>query len=713
MNLPFPATATRLQKSGRQTTGRHASCCPHDCPSACALEIEVLDNNTIGRVYGSQEQTYTAGVICAKVARYAERIHHPDRLLHPLRRTGPKGSGQWQRISWDEALDLTVNAMQEAGRQFGSESVWPYYYAGTMGLVMRDGINRLRHEMRYSGFYSTICTALAWPGYLAGTGRLAGPDPREMALSDCVVIWGTNAVATQVNVMTHAIRARKERGAKIVVIDIYHNATMQQADLALCLRPGTDGALACAVMHILFRDNLADRAYLQQFSDCPDELEAHLQSRTPEWASAITGLDVAEIEAFAQLVGHTKRSYFRLGYGFSRQRNGSASMHAASCIATVLGAWQHEGGGAFHNNGAIFHWNKQMIEGLDLVDPTIRRLDQSQIGRVLTHDPVALQGGPPVKMLLNQNTNPVSVAPEQTLVKQGFARDDLFTVVHEQFMTDTAQMADLVLPATMFMEHDDVYSGGGHQHITLGPKLIDAPGECWSNHQLITALASRLGAKHKGFSMSPRELIDQTLQASGWGTLAGIETKKFIDCQPDFATAHYRDGFAWPDKKFRFKPDWATVPFANNGPMGPFDSLPVLPDYWDINEAATGDYPFKLATSPARQYLNSSFTETKTSRTKEVRPTVLIHPSDAERLGIEDGCEVELSNARGAVRLHAKLFRGVLPGVLIAESIWPNSAYPDGNGINTLTGADQAAPFGGAAFHDIHAAIRPYLNTSD
>jgi anaerobic selenocysteine-containing dehydrogenase len=192
------------------------------------------------------------------------------------------------------------------------------------------------------------------------------------------------------------------------------------------------------------------------------------------------------------------------------------------------------------------------------------------------------------------------------------------------------------------------------------------------------------------------------------GSEAIVGTKKFIDCQPDFATAHYRNGFAWPDKKFRFKPDWATVPFANNGPMGPFASLPTLPDYWAINEAATEDYPFKLATSPARQYLNSSFTETKTSRSKEVRPTVLIHPSDAGRLAIEDGCEVALSNERGAVRLHAKLFRGVLPGVLIAESIWPNSAYPDGQGINTLTGADQAAPFGGAAFHDIHAAIRRY-----
>ena len=285
---------------------RRHSACPHDCPSTCALEVEVIDGRTIGRVRGAEDNSYTAGVICAKVARYAERIHHPDRLLHPLRRVGPKGSGRFARVSWDEALDLVAERFLEAERRGGPESVWPYYYAGTMGLVMRDGINRLRHVKRYSGQFSTICTNIAWTGYIAGTGKLAGSDPREMAGSDCVVIWGTNAVHTQVNVMTHALRARKERGAKIVAVDIYMNATMKQADMALVVRPGTDGALACAVMHVLFRDGHADRDYLARYADCPDELEAHLRTRDPRWAAAITGLSVAEIEAFAKLVGETE-----------------------------------------------------------------------------------------------------------------------------------------------------------------------------------------------------------------------------------------------------------------------------------------------------------------------------------------------------------------------------------------------------------------------
>jgi anaerobic selenocysteine-containing dehydrogenase len=677
------------------------SACPHDCPSTCALEVELLDERTIGRVRGARDNDYTDGVICAKVARYAERIHHPGRLLDPLVRKGAKGSGEFVSASWDAALDLVAEKLLAAERRYGAQTVWPYYYAGTMGLVMRDGINRLRHAKKYSGFFSTICVNPAWTGYMAGTGRIAGPDPREMAKSDLVVIWGTNAVNTQVNVMTHAVRARKERGAKIVAVDVYMNGTMEQADLPVLVRPGTDGALACAVMHCLFREGKADRDYLERYTDVPAELEAHVRERSPAWAAAITGCDVETIEAFARLVGERKRAYFRLGYGFSRSRNGAANMHAASCIAAVTGAWRYEGGGAFHNNSAIYHWNKSMIEGWDARDSAVRMLDQSRIGPILEGELVALAGGPPVTALFIQNTNPVSVAPDQTRVKRGFAREDLFVCVHEQFMTETAQAADVVLPATMFMEHDDVYQGGGHQYIILGPKLIEPPGQCRSNHEVICGLAARVGATHPGFTMSARELIDWTLVNSGWGTLAELEEKHWIDCQPDFRTAHYLDGFAWPDGKFRFKPDWPTVPFPRQGGLsGPVDTMPRLPDHWNAIEEADAEHPFRLATSPARSFLNSTFTETPTSRASEQRPHVMVHPDDAAALGIADGDKVVLGNRRGEVRLHATVFAGVRRGVLIAESVFPNATFEDGRGINTLTGADAIAPFGGAAFHD-------------
>ena len=269
--------------------------------------------------------------------------------------------------------------------------------------------------------------------------------------------------------------------AKIVAVDVYETETMRQADLALCLKPGTDGALACALMHILFRDGLADRAYLERYTDKPSELETHLRTRDPGWAAAITGLDPADIERFAALVGRTKRTFFRLGYGFSRQRNGAANMHAALCIPAVTGAWAHEGGGAFHSNSGIFKLRKTMIEGLDVRNSSVRRLDQSRVGAILTGDAEALKEGPPVQAMLIQNTNPLAVAPHQEKVRRGFSRDDLFVCVHEQFMTDTARYADIVLPATMFLEHDDIYTAGGHQHLQFAPKAVEPPAGCRSN----------------------------------------------------------------------------------------------------------------------------------------------------------------------------------------------------------------------------------------
>lgn len=682
------------------------SVCPHDCPSACALDVELLGDNRIGRVHGAKANTYTDGVICAKVARYSERVEHPDRLLYPMKRVGLKGSGQFERITWDEALDCIASEFLAAEEKYGTETVWPYYYAGTMGQVQRDGINRLRHAKRYSGFYDTICTNMAWTGYIAGTGRLAGPDPREMAKADVVVIWGTNAVSTQVNVMTHAVKARKERGAKIVAVDIYRTGTIEQADFGLVVKPGTDAALACAVMHVFFRDGYADRDYMADFADVPDELEAHLKTRTPEWAAGITGLSVEEIEAFAKLIGTTKRTFMRLGYGFSRQRNGAVAMHAVASIATVAGHWQYEGGGAFHNNGAIYHFNKTMIEGLDIPNRRARKLDQSRIGAILTGDAEALKGGVPVTAMLIQNTNPMNVAPDQRRVRQGFAREDLFVVVHEQFMTDTAVMADIVLPATMFLEHDDIYRGGGHQHILFGPKLIDAPGEARENHYVHQELAKRLGVSHPGFDMSPREHVDWILQHSGWGTLAELEKTGFLDVQPDFERAHYLTGFGYPDGKFRFKPNWTKVPNNNDGPMGPWELLPELPDQWDVIELADPEHPFRLATSPARSFLNSTFAESPTGRKREGEPTVKIHPEDAVDLGIVAGDRVRLGNQRGDVVLKAAIFAGLKRGVLISEGLFPNSAFEQGEGINVLTGADPVAPYGGAAFHDTKVWVR-------
>ena len=675
------------------------SACPHDCPSTCALEVERLDANTIGKVRGAADNDYTLGVICEKVSRYRERVHHPDRLSQPLRRTGPKSSGKFEPVSWDEALDEVADAFKRAADEFGAEAVWPYHYAGTMGLVQRDGIHRLRHAMGYSDLNETICVTLAQKGWIAGTGALWGTDPREMAQSDLIVIWGTNPVSTQINVMTHVTKARKERGAKVVCVDPYRTQTAKSADIHLALRPGTDGALAVAVMHVLFTEGLTDKEYMVRYTDDPGRLEAHVKERTPAWAAKITGLAEDEIISFARLYGETERSYIRAGYGFSRSRNGAANMHAVSCLPAVTGAWRHPGGGALYINAGLFDIDQTVIKGLDVKDPSIRALDQSRIGAVLTGDDEALQGGPPVKAMLIQNQNPAMVAPETVKVLEGLRREDLFLCVHEQVMTETAELADIVLPATMFLEHDDMYKGGGHVYLQVVKKIIEPYAECRSNHDVICDLARRLGAAHPGFSMTPWQMIDRTLTDSGLPGADEAFKGRWVDCSKPSEDMRYLNGFAHADGKFHFAPDWSA--------LGPDHAvMPELPDHLDNIDESGSDHPFRMVTAPARRFLNSTFTETPTSLKKEVRPTALINPDDCEELGLVDGGKVRIGNAKASVVVHAKSFDGLQPGVIVVEGIWPNKAFVEGIGINALTSDDAAPPAGGAVFHDTAVWLR-------
>ena len=544
------------------------SACPHDCPSTCALDVEILAPNRIGRVHGAKDNSYTAGVICAKVARYAERVHHPDRLLQPMVRSGGKGEGAWKEASWEAALDLVADRLIRAEEKHGSETVWPNYYAGTMGLVQRDGINRLRHAKKYSDLFDSFCTNFAWTGFTMGTGRLLGPDPREMAKSDCVVIWGTNAVVTQVNVMTHAVRARKERGAKIVVVDVYDNATMKQADMGIVVKPGTDGALACAVMHVLFRDGLADRDYLA---------EIHRRSGRPGSASAVAhaGMGVGHIrrsggrDRSLRAAGRHHQTHLlpaglRLCAAAQRRRQHACGARA-SPPSPAPGSMRAAAPSTPTRTSSSS--TRAGSKAAGLLDPRVRHLDQSKIGRVLTGDAEALYDGPPVTAMLIQNTNPANVAPEQRLVKRGMLREDLFTCVHEQFMTETAQLADVVLPATMFLEHDDIYRGGGNQHITLGPKLIDPPEGPRTNHFVIEELAKRLGvADMPGFGLTEQQHIDFMLGRRGLGDFASFKADKWADVQPDFETSHFLNGFAHKDGKFRFRPDWTGTIAPNKPP---------------------------------------------------------------------------------------------------------------------------------------------------
>ena len=682
------------------------STCPHDCPSTCALEVEKLDARTIGRVRGAESNSYTLGVVCAKVARYKERVHHPGRLATPLQRVGERGAGMaaFRPVSWDTALDIVAEKFQRIAAEHGSEAVWPYYYAGTMGLVQRDGLNRLRHEMRYSREHLTICNMLSDAGWRAGHGSKWGADTREMIESDLIVMWGGNPVHTQVNVMTHVARARKARGAKFVVVDVYKTATCEQADDYFLVRPGTDGALACAMMHVMFKEGFADREYLARYGKDWEAFERHLESRTPQWAERITGVPAARIVEFARLYGRAKAAFLRIGYGFTRSRNGAASMHAVSALAVVGGKWKARGGGALYSQSGGYGLDMTLIEGLDVRDKSTRILDQSRIGPVLTGDTRDLGAGPQVHGIFIQNTNPMSVAPELLKVREGFRRKDLFTVVHEQFLTETAEMADIVLPATTFLEHADMYISGGHTHLFVTRPVIEPFAEARENHWVVCQLAKRLGCAHPGFAMTAWEIIDATVKASG---LPGAEAiadgvaggGPWKDHLRPFEKQHFLDGFGHADGKFHFKPDWPRI--------GPDHArLPAFPDFCDVIDQPDSERTFRLVAAPARNYLNSTFTETPTSRAKEVRPTIFIHPEDCRMLGIATGDRVRIGNARGSLVIHAKPFAGLQRGVTVVESIWPNRAFEEGIGINALISADPGLPNGGAAFHDTAIWIR-------
>jgi anaerobic selenocysteine-containing dehydrogenase len=688
---------------------RQRSVCPHDCPSVCALDVEVLNETTIGRVYGAKDHSYTQGVICAKVSRYAERVHHPDRLMTPLKRVTSKQSTregkptEFEPVSWEEALDTITERFNSIGETYGNEAIWPYHYAGTMGLVQRDGLDRFRRALGTSRQHSTFCVALSDAGFKAGTGLKQGSDARLMIKSDLIVVWGGNPVSTQVNVMNHVSQAKRSNDAKFVVVDPYRTKTADKADMHLMLRPGTDGALACAVMHVLFEEGFADHDYMARHTDRPDELRDHLKTRTPEWASSITGLTVEEIIAFARLYGQSEKSFLRIGYGLSRSRNGAVNMHAVSCLPAVTGAWQHEGGGALYANADIYKLDRSTIQGTAIACNT-RIMDQSRIGHVLTGNSDDLQGGPAVQALFIQNTNPAVVAPETRRVLDGLAREDLFTVVHEQFMTETAQYADIVLPATMFLEHDDIYTAGGHTHLQVGKKLIAVPGECRSNHSVLQSLAKRLNLDHRGFFMSERELIDDLLRSSDLPDFDAMVDSGGHDCSGDtFEQTNFLEGFGTPDKRFHFSPDWSRV-----GPH--FEGMPEFPDHWNVIDVPTEECPLRLVAAPARQFLNTSFTETPSSRRMEKQPCVRIHPTDLARYNLQDGELVTLGNVQGEVSLVSKEFAGVQPGTIVVESLWPNKDFAGGLGINTLISSEPGKPNGGAVFHDTAVWIKDHAD---
>ncbi|MGB0670959.1 MAG: molybdopterin-dependent oxidoreductase, partial [Rhodospirillales bacterium] len=581
------------------------------------------------------------------------------------------------------------------------EAVWPYQYAGTMGLVQRRSIQRLTRAFGFSRQEETICSTAGKTGWMAAVGRYFGVDPMEMAKSDRIVIWGGNPVATQIQTWRVATAARKARGTRIICVDPYRTKTAEGADWHIAPRPGTDGALAVAMAHVILRDGLADRDFLARLTDFDAEVESHYAERGPDWGEAITGIPAADIEAFAREFAASKSSFLRIGFGFSRGRNGSANMHAVVCLAALTGAWGETGGGALFSMSGLFKVDFSAIEAHELGQKKTRMLDMSRIGPVLLGERDALGDGPPVAAMLIQNTNPAAVAPETAKVLKGFAREDLFLCVHEQFLTETARFADVVLPATTFLEHDDLYLAGGHTTLQVALRVLEPLGNARENLFVVNELAKRLGADHPTFSKTARNLVDETLSLSGLPDAETILAQGGQDCARDWDDHHYAKGFGHADGRFHFRPNWPA--WGQHRPA----ELPQLPDHAPVTEEADAEHPFRLVTAPAHNFLNTSFTETPGSVKLTERPRVFVTPGDAKRLGIGEGDRVRLGNRRADIALHASLRDGQQDGTLVVESIWPNAAFEEGLGINALVGADPVLPGGGAAFHDCAVWMRP------
>jgi anaerobic selenocysteine-containing dehydrogenase len=668
------------------------SVCPHDCPSACALLVTV-ENGRLTDVTGDPAHPFTQGIICGKVRAYAERVHSPLRVLHPLRRVGAKGDGGFERITWQTALGEIAERWRRIIATHGAEAIVPFSYAGTMGQIQYFAGHPLFHALGASRLDRTICINTAYAGWRATLGAVTGNDSEQMVGADLIVLWGVNAAYSTVNVMTLVKQAR-DRGAYVVCVDPYRTPTAEQADEHLMVRPGTDTALALGVMHVLIRDDRVDHDYIARATLGYERLVGHVKTYTPERVAEIVGLPAATIVAFARRYGASARSFIRVGIGVSRHENGGMTCRTLACLPALTGAYADDHGGALLSSTAGFGFDVRVLERPDLMpSPSPRVINMIHLGRVLTDPAMA----PPVKSLFVYNSNPAAVCPNQTLVLRGLARDDLFTVVHEQVMTDTAHYADLVLPATMSLEHEDLYRSYGHFYLQLARPALAPPGEARPNWEVFRGLSRELGVAEAHYAKSEADLIRELL-ATGDETVKGITYERLraegsVRMNLPHPYRPFADGAPTPSGRVEFYSEW----LARQG-------QPPLPTYVPLHEgpenvALRAEFPLQCIVPPNRFFLNSSFSQSERLRRRQKTPTVLVAPADAAERGIGDGDAVVVTSARGAARFAAELTDRTRPGVVVVEGVWWHRFHPGGRGVNVLTRDDVTDLGGGPAFH--------------
>lgn len=667
--------------------------CPHDCPDTCALEVSVSDGRVV-KVAGAADHAPTAGVLCTKVAFYPERIYHPERLLYPLRRIGPKGPGAaFERISWPQALATIADRYRQIIASDGAEAIVPYSYAGNSGLLGYASMDRrFFHRLGASQLDRTICASAGAMGYRASIGGSFGFDVENVVDARLIIIWGSNSVVSNLHFWRLAQEA-KRRGARLIAIDPCRTATADKCDQHIALLPGTDSALALGLMHVLIRDELLDYDYIAQHTLGFDALKERALHYPPARVATICGIDASEVEQLAREYGSTTPAAIRTNYGINRTAGGGMALRTLACLPALTGAWRHPAGGILLSSSGNYPVDSAALERPDLMpSPTPRMINMSTIGQDL------LRARPPIKALFVYNSNPVAIAPQSGEVVRGFARDDLFTVVHDLFQTDTADYADILLPATSHVEQLDIHKSYGHLHIQVNQPAIAPLGEAVSNTELFRRLAGAMAFSEACFADSDEDLCRQ---AFDWKDprLAGLSWEKLkadghARLNLPRATAPFANGcFPTPSGKCEF---YSTV----LGSAG-VDPLPdfIAPREWRQSPLAS-EFPLALITPPARNFLNTSFANSARFLAQERSPAIHLHPADAAARGIADDSLVRIFNRRGEFQARAIVSDRVRPGVAMATSIWWRKLSPDGRNCNEVTSQALTDIGGGATFYD-------------
>ena len=668
------------------------SVCPHDCPDTCGLLVGVEDGRVVS-VKGDPDHPFTRGAVCVKVSRYPERVYSPLRVLHPLKRTGPKGKGEFQRISWEEALDTIEQRYREITSKFGAEAILPYSYAGTMGVVQFHAGHPFFHKLGASKLDRTICSAAVDAGFEASMGAIPTTDIESTVDSDLIIIWGSNTVSTNMHAWPFFLEARR-RGASIVAIDPYRNRTASQADKHLKLRPGTDAALALGMMHVLIGEDRVDHAFVSEKTVGFDRLKERVEEYSPSRVEEITGVPASEIRQLARDYGDARAPYIRVGWGPSRQLKGGMAVRTIALLPALVGATHKQGGGITRSTARAFAFNKEAVLREDLASPGVRTINMVQLGQALTE-----LNNPPVKGLHVYHSNPAVVAPDSRRVIAGLERDDLFTVVHEHLLSETALYADLVLPATTSMESTDIYISYGHYYLQMARPVIAPMGETRSTQAIFQELARRFSFTDDCFYQGEEEIIRELLQTDS-PYFKGITFEKLARGKPvrlSVPDQIFSEDFGTPSGKVEFY----SQAMAEQG-MDPLpDGTP------SVDEEGQGRFRLQLITPPRHQFLNSSFNEVDYLRNQAGRPTIMIHPVDAVSRRIEDEELVRVYNDRGECYLYAQLTKDAFPGVTVVEGLYWPRFMPMNQGINQLTSQRLTDMGRGCAFHCNLVEIEP------